>query len=55
MDSLGFDQTSLIRAVGYRLAATGANRINRTVFPSPSSKGNEAGHPAPHINRLASA
>jgi hypothetical protein len=36
MCSLGFDQTSFIRAVGYRLAATGANRINRGVFPSPS-------------------
>jgi len=44
MGSLGFDQTSLIRVVGYRLAATGANRVNRRVFPSLSSKGNEAGH-----------
>ena len=44
MGLLGFDQTSLIRVVGYCLAATGANRVNRRVFPSSSSKGDVAGH-----------
>lgn len=44
MGLLGFDQTCLIRVVGYGLAATGANRVNRRVFPSPSSKGDVAGH-----------